>query len=445
MSKGRKPTKSSKLKGKNSAPAKAYVTHGSRGGTFFTPTHEHLLSMNMSRSIGSLAMSGPSSASTATVPESTTSESKSAKPKAKTETKKNLNPFGSFGGFGARARTSNNLLQHALLSTSSPHLRTLRHFKRSHGVLLVGEGDFSFTAALCKALEITPQMAQSGSGGRIHATSYDTVSDISSKYGQDATERLRNLKTLPNVLIQHKVDAVTMSASIIPAPANGGPKALKPIHRIVFNFPHVGGGMDKDVKINRVMLDGFFREAHALLVLSHENANSGRFDSSTTGAAAVSDFKVLVALRQTPFYEKFGLEELGTRNGFKLSEKSAFDGERWSALGYRPQRTNPAQREAPSSENAELFVFELENVQDIDAEPLVESEDEEEEEEEVVDKKSRNRKGAAKGPVKGPGGKIKERNGKKQQQINKLTKIKERKIEKQKAKRDKSKARKAAQ
>ncbi|KAJ3238965.1 hypothetical protein HDU81_006780 [Chytriomyces hyalinus] len=441
MSKGRKPTKSSKSKGKNAAPAKAYVTHGSRGGTFFTPTHEHLLSMNMSRSFGSLAMSGPSPS--ATVPESTTSESKSAKPKAKTESKKNLNPFGSFGGFGTRARTSNNLLQHALLSTSSPHLRTLKHFKRSHGVLLVGEGDFSFTAALCKALEITPQMAQSGSGGRIHATSYDTVSDISSKYGQDATERLRHLKAFPNVLIQHKVDAVTMSASIIPAPANGGPKALKPIHRIVFNFPHVGGGMDKDVKINRVMLDGFFREAHALLVLSCENASSGRFDSAD--AVAVSDFKVLVALRQTPFYEKFGLEELGTRNGFKLSEKSAFDGERWSALGYRPQRTNPAQREAPSWENAELFVFELNNVQGIEAEPLVESEDEEEEEEEVGDKKSRNRKGALKGPVKGPGGKIKERNGKKQQQINKLTKIKERKIEKQKAKRDKSKAKKAAQ
>ncbi|ORY53223.1 hypothetical protein BCR33DRAFT_190954 [Rhizoclosmatium globosum] len=141
--------------------------------------------------------------------------------------------------------------------------------------------------------------------------------------------------------------------------------------------------MDKDVKINRRMLFKFFTQSQILLSLSYENSGSN---------ANMEDFKVFVSLRKTPFYEKFGIQELAEANGFKLTERARFDGERWSALGYRPQRTNPAQREAPGWENAELFVFSLDSEQGFEPEEieeLEESEPEEEEEEEVDRKKGR--------------------------------------------------------
>ncbi|KAJ3046180.1 hypothetical protein HDU99_009814, partial [Rhizoclosmatium hyalinum] len=250
----------------------------------------------------------------------------------------------------------------------------------NHGILLVGEGDFSFASALCRALDITPQSSKGD--GRIIATSYDTISDISTKYTTEAVDRIRLLQRLPNVSVIHKLDATEMSSDNRLVSADSL-DSFKPLHRIVFNFPHVGGGMDKDVKINRRMLFKFFTQSQILLSLSYENSGSN---------ANMEDFKVFVSLRKTPFYEKFGIQELAEANGFKLTERARFDGERWSALGYRPQRTNPAQREAPGWENAESFMFSLDSEQGFEPEEieeLEESEPEEEEEEEVDRKKGR--------------------------------------------------------
>ncbi|KAJ3296341.1 hypothetical protein HDU79_007025 [Rhizoclosmatium sp. JEL0117] len=369
MSKGKKGSKGKKDK-KSSEPA-AYVSKGARGGTFFTPTHEMMLSMS-GPSIPTLSMSGPG-------PKSPTSSTSTTEPKVK-NIRKNKGKSQEPARPLITAANQTGLLHQALLSTSSPHLRTLTRFKKNHGILLVGEGDFSFASALCRALEITPQSSKGD--GRIIATSYDTISDISTKYTTEAVDRIRLLQRLPNVSVIHKLDATEMSSDNRLVSADSL-DSFKPLHRIVFNFPHVGGGMDKDVKINRRMLFKFFTQSQILLSLSYENSGSN---------ANMEDFKVFVSLRKTPFYEKFGIQELAEANGFKLTERARFDGERWSALGYRPQRTNPAQREAPGWENAELFVFSLDSEQGFEPEEieeLEESEPEEEEEEEVDRKKGR--------------------------------------------------------
>ncbi|KAJ3025763.1 UNVERIFIED_CONTAM: hypothetical protein HDU68_006726 [Siphonaria sp. JEL0065] len=386
-----------------------YISHGSRGGTFFSPTHEHLLSMLGSGGpvIPQLSTSGPPQKSAGS-----TMPAVPAEPKVKNirkNKKGNMEPQRPI----LSSASQSGLLHQALLSTSSPHLRTLTRFKKTHGILLVGEGDFSFTSALCRALDITTQSVPSKADGRVIATSYDTLSDISSKYTTDAVDRIRLLQRLPNVSVIHKLDATTMSQDGRLVSTENS-TTFKPIHRIVFNFPHVGGGMDKDVKVNRRMLLAFFKEAQILLSLSHDNSllNAGNGDgnkkklvSGSNSNIAMSDFQVLVSLRKTPFYEKFGLQELAEASGFKLTERTRFDGERWSALGYKPQRTNPAQREAPGWENAELFVFALDSEtgfeqQDVDG--LESDEELEEEDEELEEKKGRRKRGerALPAPIK---------------------------------------------
>ncbi|KAI8622086.1 hypothetical protein BC830DRAFT_1090735 [Chytriomyces sp. MP71] len=444
MPKGRKTFGKSKRDGnkskKNSKGAKPFVPLGAKGGAFFTASHEHLIAMQAAASDHfNLTMSGPPPklAQEAQSSSFSLSSSKGGKDQKvlPVQQKKSYLTSGTptFSGHS-------ELLRQALLSTSSPQLRTLQRFKKHHGILLVGEGDFSFTEALCKALDISK--TNLSEVGKIIATSYDTVSDVSAKYGTDATDRLRVLKHLaPRVQIQHKVDATTMSTTLIPPAANGGPNALPLLHRIVFNFPHAGGGTPRDVKLNRIMLDGFFAQARVLLALSLVNAT--RLAKKRGGEVAppgVHEFQVLVSLRQTPFYDMFDVTGLAERNGFVVRERTRFDGERWTALGYKPQRTNPAQREAPGWENAELFVFALENAGAFSVMPLEEIEPvgaeggEGDEDDEEGSKKKRQ--------LAKKGNHPQARNGKKQQQINKLTKIKERKIEKRKEKEQKSKAKK---
>ncbi|KAI9332499.1 hypothetical protein BDR26DRAFT_869196 [Obelidium mucronatum] len=431
-----KANKAKNAKAKRGKDPSPFVSRGSRGGSFFSPTHEMLVNMNGGLSTPLLATAGPSARS---LPQQLQQQEPQQKLK---NIRKNKNRNLDHQPVVSTAASQSALLHQALLSTSSPHLRSLTRFKKSHSILLVGEGDFSFTSALCRALDITPQSLPSKSDGRIIATSYDTLSDISSKYTTDAVDRIRLLQRLPNVSVIHKLDATQMSKDgRLVSTQEDGASTFKPIHRIVFNFPHVGGGMDKDVKVNRRMLLAFFNEAHTLLSLSLKNsggnnntskAGSGggsvpkkhntSNDEHASPAAAASkslEFQVLVALRKTPFYEKFGLQELAEASGFVLTEQAKFDGDRWSALGYKPQRTNPAQREAPGWENAELFVFSLadetgrrnlkgdqDKKQAVDAlmASLESDEEEEVEEEETNDGegKKRGRRGRGKEPVPPP-------------------------------------------
>ncbi|KAJ3208373.1 hypothetical protein HDU83_001075 [Entophlyctis luteolus] len=256
----------------------------------------------------------------------------------------------------ALAASAPQLLHNALRATAGPRLRSgPLHCSRSHTFLLVGEGDFSFAQALVQALALAPDSASSSpTTPAIVATSLDPANVVATKYSSsDAPRRLQQLKasTSARIRVLHNVDATAISRDDRVRAALHDVAPKRPLNRVIFNFPHVGGGSDADVAANRRMLYAFFVQTRALMVDLLQNPAT---------ATPPPDCKILATLRNTPFYAKFTIELLASAAGFVTESRSPFDGERWAALGYRPQRTNPAvMREAPGWENAELFVFHL--------------------------------------------------------------------------------------
>ncbi|XP_042475479.1 uncharacterized protein LOC122057439 isoform X2 [Macadamia integrifolia] len=99
--------------------------------------------------------------------------------------------------------------------------RRIKHYSCSHKILLVGEGDFSFSACLAKAF---------GSANNMVATSLDSEGFLKKNY-RKAMSNINDLKSR-GCMVLHGVDATTMSSH----------EFLKDMRfdRIVFNFPYAG-------------------------------------------------------------------------------------------------------------------------------------------------------------------------------------------------------------
>lgn len=67
--------------------------------------------------------------------------------------------------------------------------------------------------------------------------------------------------------------------------------------------------------------------------------------------------QVLVALRRTPFYDRWDIQGQAKISGLKLKRIDPFDASLFS--GYQPQRTHPAafRGEPPSTLNANYYIF----------------------------------------------------------------------------------------
>lgn len=137
---------------------------------------------------------------------------------------------------------------------SKPPNLPLVLFRSTDRILLVGEGDFSFSKCLLESYHCTSLLA----------TSYDSRSVAIEKYPQ----ALYNIDTLnaehENVLFE--VDATKIGTGRI---GSGGKRIKKGgFDRIVFNFPHVGGktkDLARQVRYNQELLLGFFKAAVPLL------------------------------------------------------------------------------------------------------------------------------------------------------------------------------------
>ncbi|XVF76978.1 hypothetical protein PTKIN_Ptkin14bG0003100 [Pterospermum kingtungense] len=133
--------------------------------------------------------------------------------------------------------------------------RELRHYCSSHKILLVGEGDFSFSASLAVAF---------GSATNMVATSLDSREMLLEKY----TGALANLKALDDLgcTIVHEVDATTMSQHAL----------LKSdsFDRIVFNFPHADFFYKEhettQIELHRKLVKGFRWNAYEMLTENGE-------------------------------------------------------------------------------------------------------------------------------------------------------------------------------
>ncbi|KAK6349589.1 hypothetical protein TWF696_005873 [Orbilia brochopaga] len=123
-------------------------------------------------------------------------------------------------------------------------------FAPTDAVLLIGEGDFSFSNAILTASLTTPP-------GSLTATTNDTEATTLTKYPQSQSH-ITNLRSLDHRVV-FSVDATKPF-----------PKALKrhTYDAILFNFPHTGGlttAVDRQVRANQQLLLAFLTNAQPQL------------------------------------------------------------------------------------------------------------------------------------------------------------------------------------
>ncbi|XVF03579.1 hypothetical protein REPUB_Repub05bG0005500 [Reevesia pubescens] len=132
----------------------------------------------------------------------------------------------------------------------APQIRWIRYYCSSHKMLLVGEGDFSFSACLAKAF---------GSATNMVATSLDSRGFLFRNY-KNAMANIDELRTR-GCMVLHGVDATEMAN-------NCSLPGLK-FDRVIYNFPHAGfrtgeSGQSQRGR-NQLLISLFFKNAKEMI------------------------------------------------------------------------------------------------------------------------------------------------------------------------------------
>eukprot|EP00249_Psilotum_nudum_P005349 c18792_g1_i2 orf=635-1459(-) len=167
--------------------------------------------------------------------------------------------------------------------------RSIGHYTNSQGILLVGEGDFSFSNALANAF---------GTARNVVATSLDSEDKVLASYPAAHV-------TLPNLInrravVLHEIDATRMASY----------ELFRNIafDRIVYNFPHAGfSGKEESksvIKKHKVLVRLFFQNAARIVKLHGE---------------------VHVSHKVKPPYTEWKLEKQAAKGGLLLKDCCDFD------------------------------------------------------------------------------------------------------------------------
>ncbi|KIX10092.1 uncharacterized protein Z518_01173 [Rhinocladiella mackenziei CBS 650.93] len=267
-----------------------------------------------------------------------------------------------------------------------PPIRAKVPFTKHDNILLVGEGDFSFSLSLKRYHKL----------GQITSTCFDSKDTLENKYSEvrntlaqlqspavekagdsplteqdpktneeewrsvspspsepSAIQRNESREEKPKrppVQILYGIDATKLSSA--------HKKVLRPYSpftKIVFNFPHVGGlstDVNRQVRYNQELLVGFFKAAKGLLSapsrpaklpLVEDKSDVGDDDISERSAhhdraepEAVNG-QILVTLFEGEPYTLWNIRDLARHCGLRMMESFKFP---WSAYpGYQHART----------------------------------------------------------------------------------------------------------
>ncbi|KAK9152331.1 hypothetical protein Syun_010640 [Stephania yunnanensis] len=165
----------------------------------------------------------------------------------------------------------------------------IKHYCSSHKILLVGEGDFSFSACLGRAF---------GRANNMVATSLNSQDFLKKNYGR-AMSNIQSLKSR-GCKVVHKVNATEMA----------GNKKLNVVKydRIVYNFPHAGFS-DKEFVTDE------FRKHKNLVSLFMANAKKMIEEKG----------EIHISHKCNQFLEQQGLRKLAKKNGLVVMEEVKFN------------------------------------------------------------------------------------------------------------------------
>nr|XP_043618842.1 heavy metal-associated isoprenylated plant protein 41-like [Erigeron canadensis] len=199
--------------------------------------------------------------------------------------------------------------QHQWPITETKEVKWLKHYSSDHQILLVGEGDFSFSLSLGLAF---------GDASNIVATSLDSFDLVMKKY-KGAKRNLDILYSLGAQLL-HGVDAFRMKLHT--------DLQMRKFDRIIYNFPHAGFHGNEDnqrmIMMHRNLVCGFFKNASGMLRPEGE---------------------VHVAHKTSHPYQSWNIEELATQNSLRLLECIKFRLEDYP--GYNNKRGDGKRSDQP--------------------------------------------------------------------------------------------------
>ncbi|XWS27683.1 hypothetical protein CRYUN_Cryun25bG0002400 [Craigia yunnanensis] len=185
----------------------------------------------------------------------------------------------------------------------------ITHYSSNHQILLVGDGDFSFSLSLANAF---------GSASNICASSLDSYDVLIKKY-KKAKSNLETLEKLGAFLL-HEVDATKMKFH--------PDLAKRKFDRIIFNFPHAGFHGKEDnahlIQMHRNLVQGFFRNAIGMLRANGE---------------------IHVNHKNNAPFCHWNLEELASGSSLALIERVNFNNEDYP--GYHNKRGDGLRCDAP--------------------------------------------------------------------------------------------------
>ncbi|EGZ16142.1 hypothetical protein PHYSODRAFT_316216 [Phytophthora sojae] len=141
--------------------------------------------------------------------------------------------------------------------TQTQHCVGLFDAKHVQRILTVGDGNFSYSLALARALG-------PDSGVTLVATSHESNKTVLETY-PDGEKILAELNAMPHVTVQHEVDATDAEQM----------KQLGLFDRVIWNFPCVRAprgedGQNQEMEMNKQLLHGFFAHVGQMLTPTGE-------------------------------------------------------------------------------------------------------------------------------------------------------------------------------
>ncbi|XP_047975013.1 uncharacterized protein At4g26485-like [Salvia hispanica] len=183
-------------------------------------------------------------------------------------------------------------------SSSIIEEKWIKHYSSRHSILLVGEGDFSFSACLARAL---------GSAANIIATSLDSQEFLMKNYG-NAMSNIEELRRREGK-VMHEIDATKM--------ANHELLGHLKFDRIIYNFPYAGmfdKSMPRETQLS------LHRELVSKFLMNAKNMIS-------------ENGEIHVSHKTNSFHADFMIESIASSHGLRLIEAVKFN--RGDYPGYK--------------------------------------------------------------------------------------------------------------
>jgi 25S rRNA (uracil2634-N3)-methyltransferase len=231
-------------------------------------------------------------------------------------------------------------------------------------ILLVGEGDFSFTRAL----------AVSHGCANVTATSFDSGEEVASKYPTFDAIRTELEALTPPVPVHHSIDATKISSYKELRCArddadNEDDAAVDGWDTLVFQFPHTGGlstDVNRQVRANQALLVAFFKsaldvpDAKRRLRVLEAQANPANLVQKRGRDFLKMGGRIIVTLFEGEPYSLWNIRDLARHAGLKVVSSSRFDAAMYP--GYAHVRTLGALEGGGGwkgeEREARMFVFE---------------------------------------------------------------------------------------